>query len=231
MTLLYVALGLVIAVALYYTYRYVTGGTSRQLPMETVYLKEQAAAPQPISAYSTPSSLRCNYGLWLFLNNLDARTTNNNGVTTVFTLKDSRTEPYGVLELDAQSTLRFVINKGMTSTEESFELSKDFPLQKWTRLDLSFDNRRFDYFQDGGLLRSFQMAKTLSLPDTATIAFARIDAYLNGFERPAAPADPDTAREKYFRGQKALSGAALPKYGISVQLVKDNVAQKTFSLF
>lgn len=232
MSLLYVALGLVVAIALYYTYRYVTSGTSRQLPMETVYLKEQSAAPQPISAYSSPSSVRSTYGFWLFLNNLDPRAAGSSGesITKVFTLADTRTEPYGVLQLDSQATLSFVRDKGL-NTEERFELAKDFPLQKWTRLDLSFDNKRFDYFQDGGLLRSFQMAKVLALPDTATIAFAQIDAYLNGFERPAAPVEPDAAREKYFRGQKALSGSALPKYGINVQLIKDNVAQKTFSLF
>lgn len=231
MTLLYVALGLVIAIALYYVYRYVTGGTSRQLPMETTYLKELSAAPQPVSAYSSPSSLRCNYGFWLFLNNLDARTADNGGVTTVFTLKDTRTAPYGMLQLTEQSKLTFVIDKGLTTTETSFDLTEDFPLQTWMRLDLSFDNKRFDYFQNGALLRSFQMTKTFSLPDTTNIQFGSIDAYLNGFERPAAPAEPDAAREKYLRGQKALSGSALPKYGISVQLVKDNVAQKTFSLF
>lgn len=228
MSLLYVALGLVVAVALYYVYRYVTGGTSRQLPMETTYLKEISATPKPISAYSSPSSMRCTYGFWLFLNNLDATT--SGAVTKIFTLKDTRTQPYGELQLSTDATLSFV-RDGTMNTEEKFELTKDFPLQKWTRLDLSFDNKRFDYFQDGGLLRSFQMDRAMSLPDTATITFASIDAYLNGFERPAEPVAPDAAREKYFRGQKALSGSALPKYGISVQLVKDDVAQKTFSLF
>lgn len=228
MTFLYVALGLVIGVAVYYVYRYITGADTTVI--QTTYLKTQATA-LPLSDYSSPLSVRCTYSFWLFVNNLDPiPVTQSSAVqdTSVFVINDpsqAATAPAAALKLNALATLRFV--KG---TKE-FELVPDFPLQKWTRLDLSFDNRTFDFYLDGKLLRSYQMAASLVTPATAVIQFGSIDAYMYGFTRTAEPTDPATAQSKYLEGQKTLTGSALPSYGVNLQLTKDATVAKTFRLF
>lgn len=226
-TLLYVALGLVLGIAVYYMMRYLTGGASLSGgggATETTYLKTQLP-PVPIPA---AASARCAYSLWLFLNNLTGGTAG----TTVFEISDPAATPavsIATLRLDSSAALRFVIGAGTTA--RTYLLKEDFPLQKWTRLDLSFDNGTFDFYLDGKLLRSFQTGAALVTPATAVLQFGAIDAYVNGYSRAAEPMDPAKAQAKYLSGQRALSGSALPKYGVSMQLVKDSVVQTSFSLF
>lgn len=225
-TLLYVALGLVLGIAVYFMFRYAVGGASvgGGAATETTRLETQLP-PIPIPA---AASVRCTYSLWLFLNNL----TSGAAGTKVFEIVDPAASPVvsiATLRLDANAALRFVIGGGTTA--RTYLLKEDFPLQKWTRLDLSFDNGTFDFYLDGKLLRSFQTGAALVTPATAVLQFGAIDAYVNGYSRTAEPMDPATAQSRYIAGQRALSGSALPKYGVSMQLVKDSVVQTSFSLF
>lgn len=224
-TFLYVALGLVLGIAVYYLFRWATGNTSTRMAAQSTYLKTQAAA-MPISDFSSPLAVRCTYSFWLLVNNLAAT-----ALTTIFTITDgaSPATQIAALTLDNKATLTF--SKGAAATAKTYHLDDNFPLQKWTRLDLSFDNRRFDFYLDGKLLRSYQMPSTLVTPAAAVIQFGAIDAYIQDFSRAAEPIDPATAHAKYLDGQKSLSGSALPSYGVSVQLVKDSVVQKSLTLF
>lgn len=110
-------------------------------------------------------------------------------------------------------------------------ITDNFPLQKWERIDISFDNKTMDVYLDGKLLRSFQMDESVVTTTTSVVAFGAIDAYVSGFNRTATPMDPTTSWNQYMSGNKPFMSSWMPQYGMSVELTKDSVAQKKLTLF
>ena len=97
-----------------------------------------------ISVTNNPTSSRYAYGLWIYVNSWD-----NNENKTIY-IRDENIKLY----LDTDSpTLKCDIT--MTDDEvQSFEITDNFPLQKWVYIIISVDNQYIDCYLDGKLVRS-----------------------------------------------------------------------------
>lgn len=223
-----IVFGVVLLVGAYYLYQYLTGQTSTLV--QNTYLRTQAA-PIPISNYSSPAGVRCAYSMWLFVNALDPTPLtrifwisippSGGSVTTAATVA---VEPL-LLALTPQSELQ------ATVAGKTYTIVDNFPLQKWERIDMSFDNKTFDFFLDGKLVRSFQMSAPLATPTTSILNFGAIDAYVSNFARQGSPMDPASAWSTYLSGNKTFTASLVPNYSVSVAMSKDSVVQKTVTLF
>lgn len=224
--LLYIGLGLVVAVSFYFAYVYLLGDVSSS-KAATLYLKT-LSAPYLLKDYTTPGSQRSCYSFWLNVINLNATSP-----TPVFVLStpNATGTPVQIAKLQLSDKAELVFIKGTATANKSYTLAPSFPMQKWTRCDLSFDNSTFDFYMDGKLMRSFVLESALSPAESSVLQFAIADAYLFGFDRKAEPTTPAKAQADYLAGQKKLTGWNVPKYGVSMSLTKNDVVAKNVSIF
>lgn len=222
-----VVLGVVFLIGAYFMYQYLTGQTAALV--QNTYLRTQAA-PIPITNFDSPTGVRCAYSMWLFVNAVEPTP-----LTRIFWISVPSTamgaaaattanEPL-ILALTQQSELQ------VTAAGKTYTILENFPLQKWERIDMSFDNKTLDFYLDGKLVKSFQMSVPLATPSTAVLNFGAIDAYVSGFKRQSSPMDPSTAWSVYMSGNKTFAASMVPNYGVTLALSKDAVTQKTITLF
>lgn len=219
-----VLLGVVLLVLAYFMYQWLTGSISTAV--QNTYMKTQLA-PIPITNYSGPTSVRCAYSFWIFINKL-----NSNTNTTIFTLDEkpsgtgtTSTPPLLSVYIDSSAKLQIAVGADV------YQVTDSFPLQKWERIDISFDNTTMDVYLSGKLLRSFKIKANLATTTGASINFGAIDAYISGFGRQSSPMDPSKAWSNYMSGNRSFAGAMIPSYGVTVELTKDSVSQKKMTLF
>lgn len=214
-----ILLSIVLLIVAYFLYLYLTG--SANTAVQNTYMKTQLA-PIPITNYNSPTSNQCAYSFWLFVNKLESVT------TTVFTLEEPSSVtplPPPLLSMMIDSSSKMQIGVGANT----YVVTESFPLQKWERIDISFDNHTMDVYLSGKLLRSFKLPKSVTPTTNANIKFGAIDAYISGFKRQSSPMDPSTAWSAYISGNQSFVGS-MPKYGVTVELTKDAVSQKRVSL-
>jgi hypothetical protein len=211
-----ILLSIVLLIVAYFMYLYLTG--SANTAVQNTYMKTQLA-PIPITNYSSPNSNQSAYSFWLFVNKLESNT------TTVFTLEEpsSATPPLLSMVIDSSSKLQIGFGPN------TYVVTENFPLQKWERIDISFDNNTMDVYLSGKLLRSFKLPNKLTPSTNANIKFGAIDAYISGFKRQSSAMDPSTAWSAYLAGNQSFVGS-MPTYGVTVELTKDAVSQKRVNL-
>lgn len=213
-----VLLGVVLLVLAYFMYQWLTGSITSAV--QNTYMKTQLA-PIPITNYSGPTSARCAYSFWIFINKLSS------GDTTIFTLDEKAGTPPSLLSVYVDSSSSLKIGVGA----DVYKVTDSFPLQKWERIDISFDNTTMDVYLSGKLLRSFKLKANLASTTGASINFGAIDAYISGFGRQSSPMDPSKSWSNYMAGNQSFAGAMIPSYGVSIELTKDSVSQKKMTLF
>ena len=222
-----IAIGIMLLVGSYFMYQYLIGNA--QSLSKNTYLKT-SAAPIPLTNFTSPTGTRCAYSMWLFVNSLSATKAEPMHVFWVGTpdaspLSATTNPPAFKMCITSESHLQVFVKNKM------YMITDNFPLQKWERIDISFDNKTMDVYLDGKLLRSFQMDESVVTTTTSVVAFGAIDAYVSGFNRTATPMDPTTSWNQYMSGNKPFMSSWMPQYGMSVELTKDSVAQKKLTLF
>jgi hypothetical protein len=218
MNLTMIVLGVVLLLVAYFLYQYLMGNTS--VAVQNTYLKN-GTAPIPMTNYTDPGSKRSSYSFWLFVNNVNA-----SGNTEIFTIANPAASKVQLkLYLTPDTTLQLMV--GATT----YQVTSNFPLQKWERIDISFDNKTMDVYLDGKLLKSYQLNANVSVPTNNILTFGAINAYISGFGRKSSPMTPPTAWSAYISGNRPFTDSVMPKYGLSVELTKDSVSQKKMSLF
>lgn len=213
-----IVLGVVLLVGSYTLYQYLLGNSASLV--QNTYLKTQAA-PIPMTNYAASTSARSSYGFWIFVNKLESTTD-----TKLFWIADPSSTS-SLLEVSITNNAEL----GVKVADKLYSVTENFPLQKWERIDLSFDNKVMDVYLDGKLLRSVQMPTNFTTLTTSQIYFGQIDAYVSGFGRKPTPANPADVYSGYMSGNKPFSYSWMPQYGMSVELTKDSVAQKKLTLF
>ena len=223
-----IVLGVVLLIGAYFLYQYLTGQTATLV--QNTYLRTQTA-PIPITNFNSPTGVRCAYSMWLFVNAVDPTPVTRifwisipSAATTGGAAPTVANEPL-LLALTQQSSLQ------VTVAGKTYTILDNFPLQKWERVDMSFDNKTLDFYLDGKLVKSFQMSVPLATPTTSVLNFGAIDAYVSGFKRQSSPMDPSTAWSVYMSGNKTFAASMVPNYGVTLALSKDAVTQKTITLF
>lgn len=183
----------------------------------------QAVSSIPESSLSKSGSLRHAYGVWIYVNSW-----NNQNIKTIFErgspsnikLYLEKTSPE--LKCDVQ------LNNNTTST---ISITNNFPIQKWTYVIVSVDSKIVDFYIDGKLILSKQLVTLPAEPsgDISMGGSTRSDIFLARFYRWTNPMDPQTAWNEYLNGTG--ESMVLPNYNVQLELLKDNVVNKKYSLF
>ena len=223
-----IILGVIIILLVYFLY---LNYWKQNVLFDKVDLK-QSVPSITYASLSNPGASRYSYGVWMYINSWNnankktifARNTPmTNGATNVasndFSLYLAETTP--TLYCDVRQS-------GQTTT---LPITNNFPIQKWTYLIVSVDNSILDFYLDGKLVLSTQ------LPANPIISTGNInmgdnnypDIFLAKFYRWTYAMDPQTAWNEYLSGNG--QSLVLPNYNVQLELLKDNVVNKQYSLF
>ncbi len=236
-----IILGVIVIILIYILIRIVSASA--------VELTSSANLNDDISSIdirNNPTSSRYAYGLWIYVNSWD------NSVNKTIYKRDENIKLY----LDTDSpTLKCDIT--MTDDEvQSFEITDNFPLQKWVYIIISVDNQYIDCYLDGKLVRSGRaytqevdnndqsgnIETTKAFPKTPSgtgnagkIKLGgenRWDAYVTKFKHWSGPVNPETAHSEYLSGNGQSSFRNFfSRYGLDILIKKDDVEQTKLSIF
>lgn len=187
------------------------------------------------SSLSRPDATRYSYNIWIYMdkpftgNKLIFNRANDlglgiNGTTSILSLKLYRRNPPATAVL---------------ANDKLYEITNNFPLQKWVFITISVDNSTIDIYLDGKLVKSvIDTVDTGAIrhnPDQISpITFDVIDGtYMTRFSRILSASDPQTAWNLYMKGSGSKRGLSnlVNRYNVNLSLVKDNVQAKSISLF
>jgi hypothetical protein len=198
-----------------------------------------------------PDSTRYAYGLWIYVNTLNAPTAKS----IIFSRNNDL-----ILYLDqSNTTLTAVVNPKIDSTNTSstspivvssesnlskpppstigvspstkINITNNFPLQKWVYLVISIDNTVADFYLDGKLIKSVKITQVA--PDkTAPVKFGLgVDAYIAKFQRWTNPLDPQSVWKAYSAGSGSSLAGTESNYNVALSVLKDNVITSKLTLY
>ena len=247
MNYLYVILGIVVIIILYILYQYLATSTST-LTNQTNLKKENT-----IKVTDNPNTNTYSYGLWLYINSVPGTATNSIFSTTStagpMPTTASTVGVTGLPPLDLYYTTEGgsvlaceILTGGTSLAIQKFNITTNFPIQKWVYIVINVQNGNFvDFYLDGKLIKSVQMpnlqqnAAVSSDVDGEVITGQKdggLDALIAGFTRTSAAVNPQDVWSSYLAGNGGNSLSKMfSSYGVQVDLVKDNVTQSKFTLF
>ena len=254
MNLAVVFLSVLLIIVLYFFY---TNYYSKLAKSKIIHLSDNNAPILLTDLMSNPSSLRFSYSFWINVNSLifnkpdtNKSLMNDPGTINLFyvTLNNAsvNTDNGGIifqLNLDSQANLMAnIITTGSDSKKVNNKITilKNFPIQSWRYVAISFDNSTMDVYLDGKIVLSQQLKNSSgkytypSPTEQSSIKGAQLawsqgaDVYFNKLQILPNPMDPMTAWANYSRGSGATSGS---NYGMTASITKDSQIQNTYTLF
>ena len=187
------------------------------------------------ASLSNPGSTRYSYGLWVYVNSWNTSQKNIISRGNDFSLYLDQTSPI----------LWCKIGVKPDASSANIIITNNFPIQKWTHVIVSVDNNIIDFYIDGKLLLSKQI-NGIPVVSTADISFggssistasattapansSAPDIFLAKVYRWVYPMDPQSAWNEYLSGNG--QSLLIPNYNVQLELLKDNVVNKKYSLF
>lgn len=221
MNWLIILLIVLIVIILFYSYfkNWVLGITT----VTTQTSLMNTTPPVLASKFTNPNSTRYAYGIWYYLNTLNTIDANVDEKIIFSRTNDIK------LYLD-NNTASLYCELYSTLGDNVILVTSNFPLQKWVYITVVVDNTIADIYLDGKLVKSVQIYQVN--PDkTSNLNFGSgYDAYISKFQRWATPLDPQTIWSTYLSGNGS-STIGTNNYHMNVSLLKDDVPQKTITLF
>ena len=189
------------------------------------------------SSLTRPDATRYAYNIWVYMDKPIDVTSD----LPIF----NRTNDLGLFINGSTSTLslRLYRRTGSSPTGSGkgdiipYQITNNFPLQKWTLVTVSVDNSTIDMYLDGKLVKSVidTTASKRHVPDgTSPITFGVLPGtYMTRFSRVLSPSDPQTAWSLYMEGSGSKRGLAnlVNRYNVNLSLMKDNVLANSISLW
>lgn len=220
---------ILIIVIVYMMYTSIYGTT---LISKEVDMKDKIADINA-SSLTKPDAVRYTYNVWIYMDKPIL------GNKRIFNRKND-------LELlidGTTSTLSMKLYRRIgtnnTSNTTSYQISNNFPLQKWTLITISIDNSTIDMYLDGKLVKSVidtveGNGRKHSPDNTSNISFGVISGtYMSKFSRVLSPSNPQTAWNLYMEGSGSDKGLAnlVNRYNMNISLMRDNAVTRSISLF
>jgi hypothetical protein len=176
------------------------------------------------ASLSNPGSTRYSYGVWVYVNSWNSSQKNIMSRGNDFSLYLDQTSPILWCKIGVKSD----------GSSPNIIITNNFPIQKWTHVIVSVDNNIIDFYIDGKLLLSKQI-NGIPVVSTADISFGGStdstapDIFLAKVYRWVYPMDPQSAWNEYLSGNG--QSLLIPNYNVQLELLKDNVVNKKYSLF
>lgn len=180
--------------------------------------------------FDAPASIRYYYEAWIFIdNNMPVDKHHvlfNRGTDFIVSLKGS--------------TLFIHVGGGTigddgtyvpSGTPAVFEITKQFPFQKWAHLVLNVDGRTIDAYIDGKLLRSNIISINMPLTDTnpITIGNKMTEGKITRFRRTGGSISPQGVYNSYMIGSGESMSAS--DYHVKVGFLKNDSVRREIKLF
>jgi hypothetical protein len=174
-----------------------------------------------IKITSNPNATRYALGVWIYVNSW----TN---------LQEKLIYEYPgkiKLYLDTSSpTLNLSI--GSDSQPTSTTITHNFPIQKWTYVNVSIDNTYADLYIDGKLVKSIQLNALQTATNSPSINMGvGNDIMISKFKRWTNPLSPQDVWNEYRKGNGNMIRNFISSYGLDVNLMKNHATAATFTLF
>jgi hypothetical protein len=179
------------------------------------------------SSLTRPDATRYAYNIWVYMD----KPLDGTSDVPIF----NRTNDLGLFINGSTSTLTLKLHRKNETVP--YQITNNFPLQKWTFVTVSVDNSTIDMYLDGKLVKSVRDAAgpNRHLPDGASpIVFGVLPGtYMTRFSRVVSPSDPQTAWNLYMEGSgsKKGLGSLVNRYNVNLSIMKDNVLANSVSLW
>ena len=224
-----IILGITVLVLIYYLYVTFVSNTSSLITK--IDLREEIKVISETDIPNSGSS-RYTYSTWIYVN-----TWNNNSTKSIISRGTRTVDNVSVndfkLYLDSNTpSLKIdIYGKGANNIDvpQTITATNNFPIQRWTYVNVSVDSTIVDVYLDGKLIYSKQLEFVPFTPSgSITIGGGNPDIQLARVNRQSTPMDPQTSLNNYLKGN-GISGTS--KYNVKLSVLQDNVEQKKFTLF
>ncbi len=189
------------------------------------------------SSLTRPDATRYTYNIWVYM---DKPLTGTSDVP-IFNRKND----LGLFINGSTSTLSLKLYRRIGNNDAGttgadiipYQITNNFPLQKWVLVTVSVDNSTIDMYLDGKLIKSVidTTASKRHVPDgESPITFGVLPGtYMTKFSRVLSPSDPQTAWGLYMEGSGSKRGitSLANRYNVNLSLMKDNVLANSISLW
>lgn len=178
----------------------------------------------PFTTLNSGTSTRYAYGIWVFVN-----TWNTTTKKTIFK-RDANIEVY----LDPKSpSLYCHIEQNPPSKDQDILITDNFPVQSWTYIVISGDDKIIDCYLDGKLVTSTKLTSAPQAPAAATPVNLGTgwDAYVAGFQNWSGPVGPQEVWDAYIAGNGSVLAQYFSSYGMTLSVTKNNVEQSKYTIF
>lgn len=180
--------------------------------------------------FDAPASIRYYYEAWLFVNSnmpVDKyQVLFNRGTDFVVSLRGSTLYVHvGGGTIAADGTYVPAANPLV------FEVTKQFPFQKWAHLVLNVDGRTIDAYVDGKLIRSKVMDGNMPITDTEPIVIGNsmTEGKITRFRRSGGSISPQGVYNSYMVGSGESTSAS--DYHVKIGVLKNDTVRREITLF
>lgn len=232
-----IIIGVISVIVIYYLYQWIFGS-----PKETTLVTTQDARKlKVINASTLPSSSTSDYSysIWFYINDWNYRFGESK---VIFGRVDKNNDPSPSVTLapsvnDLNVTMNVYPNDDTTARGSNlFTCSiKDVPLQKWTNLILSLNNRAMDLYLDGKLVKTCIMPGVPKMNPNANVIVSPdggFSGFISNFKYIAYSVNPTEAYDIYKSGYggNSMFSSILNKYRIKFAFLEDNKEVNSFEL-
>lgn len=178
------------------------------------------------------------YSIWFYINDWNYRF----GETKVmFGRTDSNNNPSPAITLapsnnDLSVTLALYPNNSNSSGQEIYTCSiKDVPLQRWTNLIMSLNNRALDLYLDGKLVKTCMLPGIPKMNNLSTLQISPdggFSGFISTFKYFPNAVNPSQAYDIYKKGYSggSMLGNVFNKYRLKFAFVEDNKEINSFEI-
>jgi hypothetical protein len=225
----------IVLVVLYFAYYYFFSSKTDQMLVKM----NDARAQKVISAGSLPSGASSNYtfSIWVFVNDWNYRYGQSK---VIFARKDQDGGVAPMVEFtpsvnNIHVTLATYPTTGSNTTGKNHTCTlDDVPLQRWTNLIMSINDRALDLYLDGKLVRTCLLPGVPKMNPASNI-FVTPDGgfsgFVSNFRYIADSVNPSQAYNIYKEGFGGSSMSNLfNKYRVKFAFVKDNKEVNSFEI-
>lgn len=230
MNLQRILLIVVVLIIIYLVYYYFF----RKTDDKTLVSKHDAKVLQVIDANTLPvgasTSSDYTFSIWFYINDWNYRF----GETKViYGRVDTNNEPSPSVTLGASTndlnvTVATYPTTGQSSKAILHSCSvQDIPIQRWTNLIVTLNNRAMDIYLDGKLVKTCLLPGVPKINPNANVLMCPnggFSGYISQFRYLARAVNPSQAYDIYKQGVGSGNplGNLFNKYGVRVSIVKDN---------
>jgi hypothetical protein len=192
------------------------------------------------TAIDSPTSVRYFYGLWVFVDsNTPPDRYNvifNKDIEFILSLKGRTLYLHSAFDTDTAKNGSVNANGVYTQvsgcTDSSFNITDNFPFQKWAHIIICVDGDTVDAYLDGKLVNSKKMKMKIPAVKDIHIGNIYTEGKITRFRRDTKVITPQGAWKEYKRGNgvTGLTGRFMP-YGVDLAFIRNENKQTKLKLF